>query len=99
MLIDAIFVVVNITRVCVFNDSVAAWQPSIVDIFNQCMTGIPPGDFRYINNLCTGKFVISLNACTAEAICGEEMTNSLLWPEISIGSNSSQFCLQNESKL
>ena len=46
MLIGAIFVVVNITRVCVFNGSVAAWQPSTVDVFNQCMTGIPPGDFR-----------------------------------------------------
>ena len=30
------------------------------------------------------------------AICAEEMTNSLIWPATTIGSNSSQFCLQNK---
>ena len=45
------------------------------------------------------KIVMTCNIpCTAGAVCEEEMTNNLTWPATIIGSNSSQFCLQNESE-
>ena len=37
-----------------------------------------------------------LHGRTAGAVCAEEITNSLSWPAITIGSNTSQFCLKNE---
>ncbi|XP_065912743.1 adhesion G protein-coupled receptor E3-like isoform X2 [Dysidea avara] len=33
---------VNITRTCQFDGSSALWQPSAVDVFNVCRTGLPP---------------------------------------------------------